>query len=177
MTILKLDAEAIKVLFPPGSPQTLDLQKCVIAEFAKKAWSARSGLPAGDITTVVNAAVREHVKSINDKLEETFRNVQTEKLTGLGYVTQTMSGSGWGRRVAEIKLNESVKRLIEAEAVSAVNGAVSSSIKSAIEAAVETKLKSGTVQHQIDVAVQTAINSAVIKQVQQALLKQGTNNA
>jgi hypothetical protein len=175
MTILKMDAAAIAVLFPEGSEQRLELQTAVIAEFAKKSFSARGGLDKDSIENVVRRGVDEYTSTLKTVISETVRKIQNETLKSGGYVSETQSAGYWDR-VKAVKLTPAMEQDIRNITINSFNVAVKAVIEDQLNNSVKTALANNKYwERQIEAKIDEALNSEILKLIQAALKNKAAN--
>jgi hypothetical protein len=177
MTIIKLDAKAIEVLFPEGSEQRVELQNCVVAEFAKRAFAARSSITTEGIEHLVSISLKNYEESLTTTLAEATRKIQNQILKDIGYVSETEKKSPYyGRLVKEITLSQDIVAKIKGQVVDAFDKQLKEIVAETVAKQVQSQISTQAYWgKQIDEKIREILNLEIIKQVQSALSKKESN--
>lgn len=145
MTIqLRLDADALASLFPEGSEARIELQRAVVAEFARKHLGK---LVPEEVQTIVRKAQKEAV---------------TEILREYRIVNQ------WGNATSE--LTESFKTTMKAHVRDAVSAEINTSLKLQIDSINKDLLNTmpSYIERQVEVKTNEMIATAVRARFEEA---------
>lgn len=164
---LKLDAAALKALFPEGTEAHLNLQKAVIAEFVKKSFAAKNAVPEM-VAQAVEHAITVHSTLLAQAIESIKQVEATKALHEEGVTQLVGGGTTFARKV--LHLTQDTKDRIRSEVRTAFDDAVREQIKTTMEAVVKgvpQRVKDW--EDYIDAEIRKQMNGVVMSKLMEAM--------